>query len=39
MWKDFEVDKVFKNKDDPKKVDAVIHYDRKDAKKDVIWIV
>lgn len=39
MWKDLQVDKVFKNKDNAEKVDAVIRYDRRDSRKDVIWVV
>lgn len=38
MWKELEVDKVFINKGDEKKLDVVIYYDRKDPKKDIIWV-
>jgi hypothetical protein len=39
MWKDMQVDKVYKNKDDTQKVDVIIYYDKRDAKKDIIWVV
>lgn len=34
-----QVDKVFKNAADPKKVDVIIYYDKRDAKKDIVWVV
>ncbi len=34
-----QVDKVFKNAADQKKVDVIIYYDKRDAKKDIIWII
>lgn len=34
-----EVDKVYKNKQDEKKIDAVVYYDRKSSKGDIIWLV
>lgn len=39
MWKDVQVDKVFKNKQDDKKIDVVIYYDRRDSKGDIIWLL
>lgn len=34
-----EVDKTFKNKKDNTKVDVVIYFDKRDSRKDVIWVV
>lgn len=34
-----KVDKVFKNTQDPKKLDVIIYYDKRDQKKDIIWLV
>lgn len=39
MWNDMEVDKTFKNKKDNTKVDVVIYFDKRDSRKDVIWVV
>lgn len=39
MWKDMKVDKVFKNKQDDKKIDVVIYYDKRNSKGDIIWLV
>lgn len=39
MWRDMQVDKTFKNKKDDTKLDVVIYFDKRDARKDIIWTV
>lgn len=37
MWSDMDIHKVVRNRQDNTKFDVVLYYDKKDARKDVVW--
>ena len=39
MWYDLDVYKVVRNRRDNTKFDVILYYDKKDARRDVIWYI